>query len=629
MEYGFWPPFCLSSGVQTRLKQYINCMSFPELSKIRNFCIIAHIDHGKSTLADRFLVHTQSVEMRTFHDQLLDDMDLEKERGITIRSHPVKMYFHSKDGNTYDFNLIDTPGHVDFSYEVSRSLAACEGAILLIDASQGVQAQTIANLNLALEQNLAIIPVINKIDLPSADVPMCLEQLEELLTIPKEEALLVSARADLGIEELMEAVVERIPPPKTTGERLQALVYDSLFDDYRGVVTYVRIVNGQVRPKNPIRLMATDITTDVKEVGYFTPHMKAVEELGPGDVGYIITTLKSPKDIKVGDTVTSGAPGAAAEAALPGFKQSVPMVFSGIYPIEADQYEQLKFNISKLQLNDPAFIAIPENSIALGAGFRCGFLGLLHMDIVQERLRRDYDMDLILTYPSVEYHVYLKDGTMKKVDNPLYMPDASVIEHTEEPMIKSQIISPVKFMGAIMNLVMDKRGTVLKTDNVDANHVMITARMPLHEIVLDFYDKLKTITRGYGSMDYQPDGYQPGPMVKLEILVNGEAVDAFASICHADRAVERARTICKRLREASPPQQFKVALQGAIGGRIIAREDVRQYRKDVLAKCYGGDITRKRKLLEKQKEGKKRMKAIGTVDVPQEAFLAVLKVDDD
>ncbi len=598
-----------------------------DLSHIRNFSIIAHIDHGKSTLADRFLVHTQTVEMRTFHDQLLDDMDLEKERGITIRSHPVKMKYHAKDGETYDFNLIDTPGHVDFNYEVSRSLAACEGAILLIDASQGVQAQTIANLNLALRQNLAIIPVLNKIDLPSADVDMCLEQLEEILQIPREEALQVSARADIGIDELMEAVVQRIPPPKGEDDRLQALVFDSLFDDYRGVVTYIRVMNGTVKARDAIRLMATDTETEVKEVGCFTPHMKPLEKLGPGDTGYLITTLKSPKDIQVGDTVTLSAK--PAQDPLPGFQKSVPMVFSGIYPIEADQYEQLKFNIAKLQLNDPAFLATPENSIALGAGFRCGFLGLLHMDIVQERLRRDYGMDLILTYPSVEYHVYLKNGTMVKVDNPLHMPEQNLIEHAEEPMIKAQILAPTKFMGPIMNLILDKRGLCQHTETVDANHVMLTARMPLHEIVLDFYDKLKTITRGYGSMDYEPDGYQTGPMVKLEILVNGEPVDAFASICHADRAVSRARTICQRLREAIPPQQFKVALQGAIGGRIIAREDVRQFRKDVLAKCYGGDITRKRKLLEKQKEGKKRMKLYGNVNIPQEAFIAVLRNDEE
>ncbi|MCQ2403335.1 MAG: translation elongation factor 4 [Lentisphaeria bacterium] len=598
-----------------------------DLSHIRNFSIIAHIDHGKSTLADRFLVHTQTVEMRTFHDQLLDDMDLEMERGITIRSHPVKMRYKAQNGEIYDFNLIDTPGHVDFNYEVSRSLAACEGAILLIDASQGVQAQTIANLNLALRQNLAIIPVINKIDLPSADVPLCLEQLEEILQIPREEALQVSARADIGIDELMEAVVQRIPPPKGRNDRLQALVFDSLFDDYRGVVTYVRVLNGTVKARDSIRLMATETDTDVKEVGCFTPHMKALDCLGPGDTGYIITTLKSPKDIQVGDTVTLAAQPAAE--ALPGFQKSVPMVFSGIYPIEADQYEQLKFNIAKLQLNDPAFIATPENSVALGAGFRCGFLGLLHMDIVQERLRRDYNMDLILTYPSVEYHVFLKNGTMVKVDNPLHMPEANLIEHSEEPMIKSQILSPTKFMGAIMNLILDKRGLCQHTETVDANHVMLTARMPLHEIVLDFYDKLKTITRGYGSMDYEPDGYEPGPMVRLDILVNGEPVDAFASISHADRAVARARQICQRLREAIPPQQFKVALQGAIGGKIIAREDVRQYRKDVLAKCYGGDITRKRKLLEKQKEGKKRMKLYGNVNIPQEAFIAVLRNDEE
>lgn len=594
---------------------------------IRNFCIIAHIDHGKSTLADRFLLHTQTVETRTFHDQLLDAMDLEQERGITIKSHPVRMLFPSKDGQTYMFNLIDTPGHVDFSYEVSRSLAACEGAILVIDAAQGVQAQTMANVNLAIKQHLTIIPVINKIDLPAADVEMCLTQLEELLAIPREEALLASAKADLGIDELLEAVVERIPPPVDQGTRLQALVFDSIFDIYRGVVTYVRVFSGKLKAREQVRLFSSELSSEVKEVGFFSPEMRAADSLSAGEVGYVITTIKSPNEIKVGDTLTLN--NAPCQQPLPGFQQISPMVFSGIYPIDTADYEALKFNIAKLQLNDSAFVAQPESSVALGAGFRCGFLGLLHMEIVQERLRREYNMDILLTYPSVIYHVFLRKGLMKEVDNPLYMPDPSEIEHVEEPMIKAQIISPSIYMGPIMNLIMEKRGLCLKTDTVDQQHVMITARLPLHEIVLDFYDKLKTVTRGYGSMDYAPDGYQSGPMVKLEILVNSEPVDAFASIAHADRAVSRARMICERLREAIPPQMFKVAIQGAVGGKIIAREDVRQYRKNVLAKCYGGDISRKRKLLDKQKEGKKRMKEVGNVHIPQEAFIAVLRASDN
>ena len=571
------------------------------ISQIRNFSIIAHIDHGKSTLADRFLLHTKTIEERTFHDQILDAMDLEQERGITIKSHPVRMHYDANNGEKYVFNLIDTPGHVDFSYEVSRSLAACEGAILLVDAAQGVQAQTFANANLAMRQNLSIIPVINKIDLPSANIDLCYEQIEELLAIPREEVLLVSARSGVGVPELLEAIVERIPPPKESGTELQALVFDSVYDVYRGVVTYVRVVNGSIKAGDRIRLFSTGYDTDVKEVGYFSPGMKPSKALLPGEVGYIITTIKDPSEIHVGDTVTSSVRPCAE--LLPGFQRVKPMVFSGIYPMDTADYEALKFNIAKLRLNDAAFVAQPESSIALGAGFRCGFLGLLHMEIVQERLSREY--------------------------NPLYMPDQSAIEHVEEPMIKAQIISPSAHIGAIMNLILDKRGVSERTDTVDRLHVMITARLPLHEIVLDFYDKLKTVTRGYGSMDYAPDGYEPSPTVKLEILVNGEPVDALASIVHADRAVQRARMICDRLKDAIPPQMFKIAIQGAVGGRIIAREDVRQLRKNVLAKCYGGDITRKRKLLDKQREGKKRMKEIGNVNIPQEAFVAVLRANTE
>ena len=598
-----------------------------DLAHIRNFCIVAHVDHGKSTLADRFLLHTKTIEERTFHDQILDAMDLEQERGITIKSHPVRMRYDADNGEVYEFNLIDTPGHVDFSYEVSRSLAACEGAILLVDAAQGVQAQTMANVNLAIKQELAIVPVINKVDLPAANIPMCMEQFEELLAIPSEEVLQVSAKTGVGVRELLEAVIQRVPPPQPTSDHLQALIFDSVYDVYRGVVTYVRIVNGSIKPGDHIKFFASSLDTDVKEVGFFSPGMKPSDSLSAGEVGYVITAIKTPTDNSVGDTITHVIN--PADEPLPGFQTISPMVFSGVYPIDTADYEALKFNIAKLRLNDSAFVAQPESSIALGAGFRCGFLGLLHMDVVQERLTREYNMDLILTYPSVIYHVFLKNGTMKEIDNPLYMPDPSTIDHVEEPMIKAQIISPSTYMGNIMNLVLDKRGVCLRTETVDKLHVMITARMPLHEIVLDFYDKLKTCTRGYGSMDYDPDGYEPAPTVKLEILVNGEPVDAFASICHADRAVARARMICERLSEAIPPQMFKIAIQGAIGGKIIAREDVRQLRKNVLAKCYGGDITRKRKLLDKQREGKKRMKEIGNVNIPQEAFVAVLRSNDE
>lgn len=598
-----------------------------ELDKIRNFCIVAHVDHGKSTLADRFLLHTKTIEERVFRDQVLDAMDLEQERGITIKSHPVRMQYDADNGETYQFNLIDTPGHVDFSYEVSRSLAACEGAILLVDAAQGVQAQTMANVNLAINQGLEIIPVINKVDLPAANVPLCLEQFEEILAIPAEEVLKVSAKTGDGVKELLEAVIHRVPPPKPESKILQALVFDSIYDVYRGVVTYVRVVNGSIKAGEQIRLFSTELDTEVKEVGFFSPTMKPVEQLNAGEVGYVITAIKTPSDINVGDTITHAQN--PCKEALPGFQKISPMVFSGVYPIDTADYEALKANIAKLRLNDSAFVAQPESSVALGAGFRCGFLGLLHMDIVQERLSREYNMDLILTYPSVIYHVYLKNGKMQEIDNPLYMPDPSTIDHIEEPMIKAQIISPSTYMGNIMNLVLEKRGICLKTENVDKQHVLITARMPLHEIVIDFYDKLKTCTRGYGSMDYEPDGYQTAPTVKLEILVNGEPVDAFASICHADRAVARARMICERLKDAIPPQMFKVAIQGAIGGRIIAREDVRQLRKNVLAKCYGGDISRKRKLLDKQREGKKRMKEVGNVNIPQEAFVAVLRSNEE
>ncbi len=595
-----------------------------QISQVRNFSIIAHIDHGKSTLADRFLLHTRTIDERTFHDQILDSMDLEQERGITIKSHPVRMNYRADDGLTYTLNLIDTPGHVDFSYEVSRSLAACEGAILVIDAAQGVQAQTMANVNLAIQQDLAIIPVINKIDLPAADVDLCLTQLEELLAIPREEAMLASAKTDLGIREILEAVVERVPAPAhAAGHGLRALVFDSVYDVYRGVVTYIRVVNGSVRCGDKIRLFSTGEGSEVKEVGIFSPGMQPAQSLTEGEVGYVITAIKEPSLIKVGDTVT--AAGRPCREALPGFREVHPMVFSGIYPIDTRDYEALKLNIAKLRLNDCAFVAQPESSVALGAGFRCGFLGLLHMEIVQERLRREFDMDIILTYPSVVYHIYLKGGKMIELDNPVHLPDPAGIDRIEEPIIKAQIITPVDFYGNVMSIIMEKRGECIGTETVDDRHMMMTARMPLHEIVLDFYDRLKTVTRGFGSMDYEPHGYQAGRLVKLEMLVNGEPIDAFACIVHEDHAPNRARQLARRLKEVIPPHIFKIAIQGAVGGKIVARENVRQLRKNVTAKCYGGDITRKRKLLEKQKEGKKRMKQVGQVNIPQEAFVAVLR----
>lgn len=597
------------------------------LEQTRNFAIIAHIDHGKSTLADRFLQHTQSVNERDFQDQMLDDMDLERERGITIKSHPVLMKYTAADGQVYRLNLIDTPGHVDFAYEVSRSLAACEGAILVIDAAQGVQAQTVSNVNLALRQNLEILPVINKIDLPAADLDTVHEQMEEILTIPAEEALPASAKADIGIDEILAAIVERVPhPPVPEDDILRALVFDSVYNPFRGVVTYVRVMSGVLKSGDKIKLFGSDITTDLKEVGVFSPTMTACKLLQAGDVGYVITSIRNPGDIKIGDTLTTHPTG--CREPLPGFQESQPKVFSGIYPVDTRDYENLKFSISKLQLNDAAFVAQPESSVALGAGFRCGFLGLLHMEIIQERLRREYDMDIILTYPSVEYHVYLKDGEMIRLDNPVHMPDPSGIERIEEPIIEAQIMTPSTYLGSIMNLIMERRGEVTETHNVDKHHVMVHALVPLHEIIVEFYDKLKSMTRGYGSLDYESAGYRPAAMVKLEMMVNGEPVDAFSSIVHRDHAAARGRQIAERLKAVIHPQMFKIALQAAVGGKVVAREDVRALRKNVTAKCYGGDITRKRKLLEKQKEGKKKMKQVGRVEIPQEAFVAVLKAQE-
>jgi GTP-binding protein LepA len=599
-----------------------------DLKRIRNFSIIAHIDHGKSTLADRLMELTQTVSERDSQEQLLDDMDLERERGITIKSHPVRMTYKAQDGLDYEFNLIDTPGHVDFTYEVSRSLGACEGALLMIDATQGVQAQTVANVNLAFQLDLLVIPVINKIDLPATDLEMCYEQMEEVLAIPREEALLCSAKEGIGIEEIMEAVVNRIPPPsKPKFDGSAALIFDSTYDAYRGVVIYVRMMRGKFKRGTKIRLFNNKLECEIKEVGCFTPNMTAEDVLCSGSVGYIIPNIKSASDTKIGDTITDVKN--PCKKAMPGFKEIHPMVFSGIYPIDTADYGQLKLSMGKLQLNDAAFQYQAESSVALGFGFRCGFLGLLHMEIIQERLRREYNMDIIATYPSVIYHVYLKSGKMVEVDNPVHLPDLAEVDRLEEPLIKTKIMLPNDYIGDVMNLIMNKRGLVTHTDSVDGKHVIITATLPMHEILIDFHDKLKSITRGYGSMDYEPAGYNAAKLAKLEILVNGETVDAFSSIVHVDHAHYRGKTLVKRLKEVIPQQMFQIAIQAAIGGQIIARETIRQLRKNVLAKCYGGDITRKRKLLEKQKAGKKRMKQVGSVSIPQEAFVAVLKSSDN
>ena len=598
-----------------------------KIELIRNFSIIAHIDHGKSTLADRLLECTHTVSQRDLQEQLLDNMDLERERGITIKSHPVHMRYIAHDEVEYELNLIDTPGHVDFAYEVSRSLAACEGALLLIDATQGVQAQTVANVNLAFRQGLTVIPLINKIDLPAADLEMCYEQMEEILAIPREDAIAVSAKDGTGVPEVLEAIVKRIPHPKSPEDISSgALIFDSIYDSFRGVVTYLRVVSGTFERGQRIKLFSTGLESEVKEVGFFIPKMSATDKIGPGQVGYLIPNIKSTSDTKIGDTVSDVKH--PCPRALPGFQEIRPMVFSGIYPIDTADYEQLKLSMGKLQLNDAAFTFQAETSAALGFGFRCGFLGLLHMEIIQERLRREYDMDIIATYPSVIYHVYLKNGIMVEVDNPVHLPSPAETDRIEEPIIKTHIMMPNTYIGDIMNLIMSKRGICTNTESVDGKHVVITAEMPMHEILIDFYDKLKSITRGYGSMDYEPAGYRAGKLVKLDIMVNGEPVDAFSSIVHEDHAYPRGRDLVGKLKEVIPQHMFQVAIQAAVGGKIVARETVRQLRKNVLAKCYGGDVSRKRKLLEKQKEGKKRMKQVGQVNIPQDAFVAVLRTNE-
>ena len=592
----------------------------------RNFCIIAHIDHGKTTLSDRLLEATGTIEERERQDQLLDSMDLERERGITIKAHPVTMRYAARDENIYQLNLLDTPGHVDFSYEVSRSLAACEGALLVVDAAQGVEAQTVANVHLATKQQLTIIPVINKIDLPNADVPVVKKQLEEILAIPGDEAILASAKTGVGIDEILEAVIHRIPPPKECDdEKLRVLVFDSVFDIYRGVVAYARVFSGTVSPGQNTKLMSTGRNYEVKEVGIFTPKPVAREQLQAGDVGYFIANIKSTTEIKIGDTLTEQRN--PAPVPLPGFQEIHPMVFSGIYPINTGDFEHLKTAMGKLQINDSAFSYQAENSVALGFGFRCGFFGLLHMEIVQERLRREFDMDIIATYPSVVYGVLKTDSQLLNIDNPSYLPDPSLIAEIREPVVKCFVLCPNENIGDMMQLIMEKRGEVQHTESLDTRRVMLTAVLPLNEILVDFNDKIKSLTHGYGSMDYEHAGYRAADLVKLDMLVNGEPVDAFSSIVHRDKAEARGRMLAAKLKEVIPQQLFQVAIQAAIGGRIVARENVSALRKNVTAKCYGGDITRKRKLLEKQKEGKKKMKAIGKVNIPQEAFIEVLKTN--
>ena len=592
--------------------------------RIRNFCIIAHVDHGKTTLSDRLLEHTKTIEMRQMKDQHLDAMDLEREKGITIKCHPVTMTHTAPDGQVYQLNLIDTPGHVDFSYEVSRSLAACEGAVLLIDASQGVEAQTVANATLALQQNLEIVPVINKIDLPSARVEEARRQVEDVLAIPADDAVLASGKAGIGIEDILAAVIRRVPPPRWSDyPQGRALIFDSVFDTYKGVITYVRVFSGTFKAGQSIQLMANGVKTVIKEVGRFSPKMVPAGELGPGSVGYIVTNIRDVHDVKIGDTLTFAD--APAKEPVPGFKEVVPMVFSGIYPLDTADYEKLKVSLAKLAMNDAALTYTSESSVALGFGFRCGFLGLLHMEIVQERLRREYDLDIISTYPSVVYKVHTADGQLHVVDNPVLMPDPSGIVTIEEPTILARIHIPGGCIGDMLALIQEKRGTCDRTETIDDQRVVLVCTLPLNEILVDFNDRLKSITRGYGSLDYEMGPYVASDLVKMDILVNQDPVDAFSSIVHRTKAEGRGRQLCEKLKDLLPRQLFKVAIQAAIGSKVIARETLGSVGKDVTAKCYGGDITRKRKLLEKQKEGKKRMKQVGKVAIPQEAFIKILK----
>src|ERR1700719_555245 len=591
---------------------------------IRNFCIIAHIDHGKSTLADRLLEMTGALSQREMHEQVLDSMDLERERGITIKAKSIRLHYKAKDGNTYQLNLIDTPGHVDFSYEVSRALSACEGALLVVDASQGVEAQTVANTFLAAGNNLTILPVINKIDLPAAQTDFVKEQIETVLAIPARDALLISAKSGLGVEDVLEAIVARIPPPKGSAENpLQALVFDSWFDIYRGAVVLVRVMEGRITPHTKIRLCYNNQVNEVETLGTLTPKPVALEDLEAGEVGFIVANIKRVAEARMGDTVIEAARPAPP---LPGFEAIKPMVFAGMFPVLADEYEPLRDALGKLQLNDAAFFYEPENSVALGFGFRCGFLGLLHMEIVQERLEREFGINLITTAPSVRYRITTTGGSVVEVDSPTKFPPPNEMAKIEEPVITAMIITAEDSVGAILQLCEEKRGVQKNFEYLSPQRVMLTYELPLNEIVLDFYDRLKSASRGYASLDYHLAGYKEADLVKMDILIAGEPVDALALVCHREFSYERGRELVTRLRKLIPRQMFEVPIQAAIGSRVIARETVAAIRKNVLAKCYGGDISRKRKLLEKQKEGKKRMKRVGRVDIPQEAFLAVLKV---
>ncbi len=597
------------------------------IKKIRNFSIIAHIDHGKSTIADRLLEITNTLEAREMQAQVLDEMDLERERGITIKAHPVTMYYQAKDGEVYQINLIDTPGHVDFTYEVSRSLSACEGALLVVDAGQGVQAQTLANVHLAVERDLEILPVINKIDLPSADVEGVRQQIEEAIGLDASEAICCSAKSGIGIDLILEEVIAKIPPPKEPEDNfLRGLIFDSHYDTYRGVMIYLRIISGEIKKGAQIKLMASNKSFEVLEVGVFTPSEKPCEVLRPGEVGYMIANIKNTADVKIGDTITLLKQ--PAPEALPGFRIISPVVFAGIYPIDSTDFEALRDALVKLQLNDSALHIEQESSTALGFGFRCGFLGLLHLEIVFERIQREFDLDVITTAPSVVYKITLNDGTVKDVDNPAHYPDPSIISWVEEPWVKCHIIVPTEYLGAVMALGMEKRGQSKKTESLDAKRLMLTYRMPLNEIITDFNDKLKSTTRGYGSFDYEFDSYEESDIIKLEIRVNEEPVDAFSCLVHRTKAEGKGRAICAKLAEVIPQQLFKVPIQAAIGGKIVARETIRAMTKNVTAKCYGGDISRKRKLWEKQKKGKKRMKEIGKVNIPQSAFMDVLKTSE-
>ena len=595
---------------------------------LRNFCIIAHIDHGKSTITDRIMELTGQVSKRDMEEQLLDSMDIERERGITIKLTPVRMFYTALDGNEYEFNLIDTPGHVDFTYEVSRSLAACEGAILVVDSTQGVEAQTLANVYLALENNLEIVPVLNKIDLLSSRIEETKAEIEEVIGLDASEAPCVSAKEGTNIRDILEAVVKLVPPPDGDTEApLSALIFDSYYDNYKGVILFVRIKDGCVKVGDKIRTFLSERTYDVTEVGAFAPHLQPKSSLSAGEVGYIAASIKSIEDVAVGDTVTSASN--PAPAPLPGYKKVQPVVFCGIYPLDGSKFLDLKEAILKLKLNDAALIFEPDSSVALGFGFRCGFLGLLHMEIVQERIEREFNLDIITTAPSVSYLVHKTDGTDLYVDNPSHLPPPSDIESMEEPIVKAEIYSPPDYLGAIMDLCQDKRGAFKDMTYLDERRVKLEYRLPLNEIVYDFFDELKSRTKGYASFDYEIAGYEKSKLVKLDILLNGDACDALSTIVHEDRAYSRGRTLCENLKDAIPRQLFEIPVQAAIGGKIIARETVKAVRKDVLAKCYGGDITRKKKLLEKQKEGKKRMRQVGSVEVPSEVFMEILKTNKD